>query len=247
MMKTNSGIDTTGTIKENSMTNLIDTARHDAFFNPANLEGQIDIIGVGAVGSKVAMEIAKLGLKDIRLWDGDEVESHNIANQAFHLSDIGKPKVVAMQEHIKSATGLDVVANNRFITDATELGRVVFLCVDTMAARKEIFEKCLKNNFITEQVIEVRMGEEELCVYAFNPCARSEIINWEATLIDDAQTVESACGARTTVGATASMTSALAVTRFMQWFKWKTEPSDGDVMPKFEQVVMLRPLITISN
>ena len=228
------------------MTNQIDTSRHDLFFNHQALEGVVDIIGVGAVGSKVAMEVAKLGVTKIRLWDGDEVESHNIANQAFYLSDIGKPKVVAMQEHIKSATGMEVEAHNEYITETTDLCRVVFLCVDTMSGRKEIFEKCLKNNFLTDIVIEVRMGAEELRVYGFNPCKRQDIINWESTLVDDEMTVESACGSKTTVGATASMTSAFAVTRFMQWFNWTNGSQDG-VSPKFEQVVMLRPLMTISN
>lgn len=227
------------------MNRSIDISRHDLYFNPALLDGRVDIIGVGAVGSKVAMEIAKLGVSNIHLWDGDEVESHNISNQAFYLSDIGKPKVEAMKEHIKAATGLEVVANNRFISSEEELGRIVFLCVDTMKARKDIFENCLKNNFVTDLVVEVRMGIEEFRVYGFNPCSRSDIIDWSATLVDDEKTVESACGSKTTVGATASMTAALAVSRFMQWFNWDAKPEG--MPPYLEQVVMLRPLITISN
>ncbi len=223
----------------------LDTSRHELYFNPQEFTGRIDVVGVGAVGSKVAMELAKLGIKDLCLWDGDEVEGHNISNQLFYMNDIGKSKVEATKEHILLATGNEVQTRNEYITEQSELGEVVFLCVDTMEARKNIFNTCIKNNFLTKLVVEVRMGVEELRVYGFNPSTRSRIVDWENTLVDDEATVESACGAKTTVGATASMTSAFAVSRFMQWFNWEKNPVGPS--PSFEQIVMLRPLLTISN
>lgn len=222
-----------------------DISRHILHFNPELFTGRIDIIGVGAVGSKIALELAKLGIRDIHLWDKDIVEKHNLANQLFYLADVGKSKVQACAEHIKLATGLDVTQHNEFVEGSTPLGRVVFLAVDTMEARKNIFETCLKNNFVTELVVEVRMGVEELRVYGFNPNTRYEINDWIETLVDDEQTVESACSAKTTVGATATLTAAFAVTRYMQWFNWLNS-SDG-VEPNFEQLVMLRPLLTLTR
>jgi len=223
----------------------IDTSRHALYFNPMKFRDRVDIIGAGAVGSKVGMEMAKLGIKDIHVWDGDEVEGHNIANQAFYLDDIGKSKVSALSEHIERATGTSINCHEEYITEETELGKVVFLCVDTMKARKDIFENSIKGKFSTDLVVETRMGVEELRIYGINPRSRSNIIDWEASLVDDDKTVESACGAKTTVGSTASMTAAMAVARFMQWFNW--ENGATGVAPSFEQVVMLRPLITISN
>ena len=224
----------------------VDTSRHILYFNPELFKGRIDVIGVGAVGSKIAIELAKLGLEDIHIWDADIVEGHNIANQAFYLADIGKPKVQATAEHCKLASGTEVTQHNQFITDPVRLGRVVFLAVDTMEHRKAIFENCLKNKFTTDQVVELRMGEEELRVYGFNPNTRQEIIDWTDTLVDDEETVESACSAKTTVGATATMTAAFAVTRFMQWFNWVNSGQTG-AKPPLEQGVMLRPLLTFSN
>ncbi len=222
-----------------------DISRHLLHFNPQLFKGRIDIIGVGAVGSKIAMEVAKLGLKDIHVWDGDEVEAHNLPNQAFYLADIGKPKVQAIAEHIKMATGTVVTQHNEFIEGSVPLGRVVFLGVDTMEHRKKIFENCLKNKFATEQVIEVRMGVEELRVYGFNPNRRNEINDWVDTLVEDSKTVESACSAKTTVGATASLTAAFAVTRFMQWFK--EEQDFTGLAPSFEHMQMLRPPVLITR
>jgi len=150
-----------------------------------------------------------------------------------------------MAEHIEMATGTKVTTHNKYLEGTEKLGRVVFLGVDTMEHRKKIFEDSLKNKFVTELVIEVRMGVEELRVYGFNPNSRHEINDWMETLVDDEQTVESACSAKTTVGATASLTAAFAVTRFMQWFNWLN--SNDGVEPNFEQLVMLRPLFTLAR
>lgn len=219
---------------------MINTERHDLFFDRLRFTDRIDVVGCGAVGSKIVMELAKLGISNIHVWDADDVESHNISNQAFYLDDIGKPKVDAMKDHVLRATGIEIKTHNQFIEGKEDLGRVVFLCVDTMSARKSIFENCLKHNFITDLTVEVRMGIEELRVYGFNPCSRDDIIKWEQTLVDDSETVESACGSKTTVGAIAGMTAAFAVVRFMQWF------NHAENQPlHFEQIVITRPLMTI--
>jgi len=231
------------------MTRTLDTTRHELYFDaPKLLNGKrVDIIGVGAVGSKIAMEIAKLGAKEIHLWDADIVEGHNIANQAFHLDDIGSSKVSAMAAHIKKATGIEAVAHEEYLEEGSEaeLGDYVFLAVDTMKARRFIFETFLKNNFTTSFVVEVRMGVEELRVYGFNPCKRQDILSWVKTLVDDEETVESACSAKTTVGAVAGMTSSLAMIRLMQEVKWEDTPK-GDP-PKFEQILGINPLFALTN
>jgi len=226
---------------------VLDTSRHELHFDTKFLmkDKRVDIIGVGAVGSKIAMEVAKLGVKNIHLWDGDEVEAHNIANQDFYMTDIGKMKVDASADRILEATGIKVTTHPTYLEGSEDLGEIVFLAVDTMKARKDIFEDSLKNNFTTDIVVEVRMGVEELRVYGFNPCKREDIVRWTSTLVDDNETVESACSAKTTVGATAGITSCLAVTRFMQGVKWN-EYAKGEA-PKFEQILALNPLFVLTQ
>ena len=229
---------------------VLDTTRHELHFDARALTKgkRVDIVGVGAVGSKIAMEIAKLGVKTIHLWDADIVEAHNIANQDFYLEDIDTPKAVTCASRIKKATGIEPVAHETYIEEGmeVELGDYVILAVDTMKARRDIFNNFLKNNFTTEMVVEVRMGVEELRVYGFNPNKRQDIIKWTNTLVDDEKTVESACSAKTTVGATASITSAIAVTRFQQGVKWLDTPDEGNV-PKFEQMLGLNPLFAVTS
>ena len=58
--------------------------KHIEFFDPSKLKEKnidINIIGVGAVGSYIALQLAKLGVEKIIIWDFDVVDEHNITNQ----------------------------------------------------------------------------------------------------------------------------------------------------------------------
>src|SRR3954471_18665645 len=53
------------------------------------------VIGVGAIGRQVAIQLAAVGLRAIDLVDPDVVEGGNLAPQAYHEADVGRPKVLA--------------------------------------------------------------------------------------------------------------------------------------------------------
>lgn len=203
----------------------INPIRHMDVFNPATFGNKrIDVIGAGATGSRVILEIAKLGVSNLHAWDFDIVEAHNIANQAFWLSHIGKPKVDAIKEVVKASSGLDLSIHPEKVDGATkDLGQIVFLMVDSMKARREIFDGAIENNFATELLIETRMGADEGRVYAFNPQKPEEVRRWKSFLYDDPTPQEQArlalngCGGSTTVGSTAAVIAGLAVWQLIQW------------------------------
>ena len=77
--------------------------KHIEFFNPAKLNNyEIHVIGVGAVGSYIALTLAKLGIKKLYIWDFDTVEEHNITNQVYNYNDLGKPKTLALKSHLEA-------------------------------------------------------------------------------------------------------------------------------------------------
>lgn len=51
------------------------------------------IIGVGAVGRQVAMQLAAVGISHMTLIDHDIVGVENLASQAYWPSDLGQLKV----------------------------------------------------------------------------------------------------------------------------------------------------------
>ena len=199
--------------------NLVNTVRHHSLFDP-NITGRIDVIGCGAIGSNVVLSIAKLGVENLHVWDFDNVESHNIANQLFSISDVGKPKVEAIREIVKANTGLEITAHNAVVRKKKQLGEIVVMCVDSMKARKEIFDNSLKHISNVKLVVETRMGIDSIRCYTICPTNLDHITKWEETLCKDEDLhPEDAgiCQAPISVGATASIASNLATWQIIKW------------------------------
>ncbi len=66
----------------------------------------ITVIGAGAVGSFTVLALAKCGAECITVYDDDTVESHNLPNQWYRLTDLGRPKVEALRELVREMTGV---------------------------------------------------------------------------------------------------------------------------------------------
>ena len=195
---------------------MIDTTRHISIFNPHELEENVHVVGCGATGSRIACELARLGVLNIHLWDDDKVEIHNIANQTFQSYYVNSMKVDALQEQIKDISEIDPILYEEKLIDQAITG-IVFVCTDTMASRKEIWENCIKMKPGVKLMIETRMGADSFRVYTINPVNFEHITFWEETLYDDDEAVVSACGAQTTVGATAEVISGMAVWELIKY------------------------------
>lgn len=69
--------------------------------NSSLADKKIAIIGLGAIGSPVAEALARGGVRQLTLWDGDIVEAGNICRSIYDNADIGNVKVKALAAHIK--------------------------------------------------------------------------------------------------------------------------------------------------
>jgi len=87
------------------------------------------------------VSLAKMGIQTIRVWDFDNVQAHNVGNQAFGNDDVGKTKLEALSEFVLRQTGTKLDIRNERVDGSQELGPVVFLLTDTMASRKEIWKR----------------------------------------------------------------------------------------------------------
>ena len=70
---------------------------------------KIAIIGLGAIGSPIAEALARGGVRQLTLWDGDIVEAGNICRSAYDNTDIGNAKAQALAAHIKRISPFCVV------------------------------------------------------------------------------------------------------------------------------------------
>lgn len=63
-------------------------------------EAHITIAGAGGLGSNVAIALARSGIGHLTLIDFDNVEPSNLNRQQFKISQIGMPKVLALQQNL---------------------------------------------------------------------------------------------------------------------------------------------------
>ena len=179
------------------MSNL-DISRHRELFDSDSFNTPITIIGAGSTGSWLAIALAKLGIEDITVYDFDVVEEHNVPNQAFGVHDVGQPKVEALASLISHETDTSIKIKNQRFTNQRVAG-IVFLMVDSMKARKEIFEASIKMKSAVKLLIEPRMGLDVGRVYNVDPMNLTHIKKYEETYYSDDVAEVSACGASMTV------------------------------------------------
>jgi molybdopterin/thiamine biosynthesis adenylyltransferase len=186
------------------MTNL-DIRRHMELFDPYTFNTPVTVIGCGATGSWLVLQLTKLGITNITVWDFDTVEEHNVPNQAFPTFDVGTAKVEALKTLVLQQTGTSIKVNNKRFTNQ-RLSGIVFLMVDSMQARKDIWENSIKMKSAVKLLVEPRMGLNEGRVYNVNPVDLTHIKRYEDCWYSDEDAEVSACGTSQTV-----ITSAMAV------------------------------------
>ena len=104
-------------------------------------EIQVTVVGVGAIGRQVALQLAAMGVPRLQLVDFDIVEESNLASQGFLEEDLGWKKVDAVAtlcNQINSKTQIERVTD-RF-RRSMNIGNVLFCCVDKIDTRRLIWE-----------------------------------------------------------------------------------------------------------
>ena len=99
------------------------------------------VIGVGAIGRQVALQLTAMGIPWLQLIDFDHVEESNIASQGFLEDDLERPKVTATADLCQQINHhLEVHEVNERFRRSTEIGNAVFNCVDSIETRRLIWE-----------------------------------------------------------------------------------------------------------
>lgn len=162
------------------------------------LNQKINIIGAGAIGSFTALSLAKMGFTDITVFDDDKIDIENMNCQFFRHSDIGKPKVVALEELIKDFTNVDIeIVNDRW--SGAKLDGIIISAVDSMSVRKQVFDTHFNNAFNTKLVIDPRMGAETAIIASYSPLAIKEGETYSKALYSDSEAIQERCTAKSTM------------------------------------------------
>jgi molybdopterin-synthase adenylyltransferase len=131
---------------------MADKFHHEAIYRGADQVAKlgnqrITICGVGALGSNLADNLARQGFRDLRIIDRDRVEEHNVSTQLYGESDVGGWKVEVLRQRLFRATGVEIEAVRKELTDRSargllQGGGLVVDTFDNSASRRLVQDHC---------------------------------------------------------------------------------------------------------
>jgi len=166
----------------------LDLVTEEALLTP------IAIVGCGGIGTFAALALAKMGCRDLTLYDDDRVEGHNIPNQLYRVEDVGKAKVDALAEILKIFAGLSPSIRRERV-DGQRLMGIVVAGIDSMKARKTLWQKSIRYRASVPLYLDARMGGEVARLYTIRPADPDDVRFYERTLYEDTEAFEPPCTA----------------------------------------------------
>ena len=198
------------------MSTLIDrAARQRDIVPPDRLAAcRATVVGVGAVGRQVALQLAAMGLPRLHLIDPDIVEEVNLACQGYLEADLGREKVHATAELCRQINPeVDIQTETGRFRRHAEVGNVIFCAVDDIEVRRLIWQSAgQRGQFFADG----RMSAEVIRVLAAADEASRK--HYPTTLFTAAEAYQGACTAKSTIF-TASIAAGLMLGQFSKWLR----------------------------
>ena len=104
----------------------------------------------------------------------------------------------------------------------------MFLAVDSMKARKEIFKGALKFNPRVKLMVEMRLGIEFGMIYTVDPSNPQEVKKWESKWYSDEEAQASPCTERM-IGTTVATVAGICVHHLILWHNKEDYPQEVTV------------------
>jgi molybdopterin-synthase adenylyltransferase len=160
---------------------------------PKLAAASLHICGAGALGSNLAINLARSGFSRISVIDRDRVEEQNIGTQVYALDDVGGLKADILRNLIDREVGLEINSRSQELTAANvdrllKGASLVVDCFDNSDSRKVVYEFCRDHSInclhagFNESYGEIRWNEKyrvpsetgvDVCDY---PLARNLIL-----------------------------------------------------------------------
>ena len=182
---------------------------------------QATVIGVGAIGRQVALQLAAMGIPWLQLIDFDYVEESNLASQGYLQDDLGKQKVQASGELCRQINpDLEIHEVNDRFRRSMEIGNVLFCAVDSIETRRLIWNATKDS---TSFFVDGRMSAEVLRV--LSACDIASCEHYPTTLFASGEAYAGPCTAKTTIYC-ANIAAGLMVAQFTKYLRHLPVESD---------------------
>lgn len=187
---------------------------------------KVTVIGAGAIGRQVALQLAAIGVPRLQLIDFDLVDLSNVATQGYLAADVGQPKVAATAAAIRQLDpAILIEATQDRYRPRMEIGEAVFCCVDSIDARSAIWRSAgAKCRFWADGRM---LGEVVRILAVARDVGRD---HYPATLFAGSEAQPGRCTARSTIYA-AGIAAGLMIHQFTRWLRGV--PVDRDTSLNF--------------
>ncbi|AQT68721.1 Sulfur carrier protein ThiS adenylyltransferase [Anaerohalosphaera lusitana] len=180
------------------------------------------VIGVGAIGRQVALQLAAMGIPWLQLIDHDLIEVTNIASQGYFEADLGKPKVRATAGLCRQINSkLEVVSVEQRFKRSGEIGNCVFCAVDSIHTRRLIWQAVKDRSTF---FVDGRMTAESLRV--ITAADESSRLHYPRTLFTPQRAYAGACTAKTTIYC-ANIAAGFMLAQFTKFLRQM--PAEADI------------------
>jgi len=183
---------------------------------------QATVIGVGAIGRQVALQLTGIGIPLLQLVDFDTVEESNLASQGYLQDDLTRPKVDATRELCRRInSSVEVRVEFDRFNRRMKVGNAVFCCVDSIQTRKLIWESVKDRvSFYSDG----RMTAEVLRVLTASDTQSRDY--YLTTLFEPEQAFAGTCTTKTTIYC-ANIAAGLMLSQFTRYLRLL--PVDKDI------------------
>jgi molybdopterin/thiamine biosynthesis adenylyltransferase len=127
---------------------------HEELYRGADLAAKLAAIrvtlcGAGALGSNLADTLARQGFRRLKVIDRDRIEQHNVSTQIYGEGDVGAWKVEVLRSQLFRATGIEIEAINKELTERSAAkflkeSDVILETFDNSASRQLVKDHCQK-------------------------------------------------------------------------------------------------------
>lgn len=180
------------------------------------------VVGVGAIGRQVALQLTAMGIPWLQLTDFDTVDVSNLASQGYLESDLNKLKVKATAELCREInSGFEIQAVPERFRRSQKIGNVVFCAVDSINTRQSIWRAAEDK---VNCFVDGRMSAETLRI--LTACDSKSRKHYPTTLFSAEEAYVGPCTAKTTIYC-ANIAADLMIAQFTKYLRQL--PVDCDV------------------
>lgn len=191
------------------------------------------VVGVGAIGRQVALQLAAMGIPSIQLIDPDTVETVNLAAQGYLEEDLGRSKVSATADLCQQIhRRLETIEHLERFRRSMEIGNILFCCVDSIETRRLIWN-AVKDR--VEYFGDGRMSAEVLRVLTV--CDAGSYRHYPTTLFSAGHAHAGACTAKSTLYC-ANIAAGLMVAQFAKFLRGLPVEADVQVNLLASEIVV---------